>query len=417
MPLRPLPLLLPLCAAASPTPPPPRDDSTAAGAPVSVQLDPWCENSIRVRLRPAGGGASSGGPATAFSNAQRHDSVLCLSAECTHSEVTSGYTRGAVEGYAPGSAVPPNETLALAVYYKHSTTDNLVGLEAKLPGSAQGYKRVFGNGATLKSAASVAGPTKALTLYFNSQTQHSLTTTATAPPGYEKLQTLGFLCATEGCGRGPPPPPTALPVLTQLPGALREECLAEGPPPPPPLLGPGRLQHGNLEATVSLEAGALAVRFARASDGSELTTARPSFGAIVSSPYRQMTLQLSGPRSGASRVFGLGEVEGTPAQGGCDGNGTTAHALLLARNGLQMPLAASKFHIGLPWAYSVEAGFGVLVNAPGDGTVNVSESGAMDWLLASPQEIYFWMTTVAAPDAPASCAAENEGSFAASAAG
>ena len=104
MPLRLLPLLLPLCAAASPTPPPPRDDSTAAGAPVSVQLDPWCENSIRVRLRPAGGGASSGGPATAFSNAQRHDSVLCLSAECTHSETTSGYTRGAVEGYAPGSA-------------------------------------------------------------------------------------------------------------------------------------------------------------------------------------------------------------------------------------------------------------------------------------------------------------------------
>ncbi len=70
-----------------------------------------------------------------------------------------------------------------------------------------------------------------------------------------------------------------------------------------------------------------------------------SFGSEASAPgYRQMGLQLSGPpaNNSPSRAFSLGQVEGTSAHGGCDGNGTSAHALPLARNGLQMPLTASK---------------------------------------------------------------------------
>ena len=64
----------------------------------------------------------------------------------------------------------------------------------------------------------------------------------------------------------------------------------------------------------------------------------------------------------------------------------------------------AQFHIGIPWAYSVEAGFGVLLNNPGDGTVNISVSGAMDWQLVAQQQLDFWITTTATatPDAATS---------------
>ena len=96
---------------------------------VSIQLDPFCDNSIRVRLRPA---APQEDPAAAAVSwigppSRGGDSVLCLSEACTKSESSSGYTKGVAEGYAPGTAAPPNSTIELAVYYQRQHTDNLVG--------------------------------------------------------------------------------------------------------------------------------------------------------------------------------------------------------------------------------------------------------------------------------------------------
>ena len=51
-----------------------------------------------------------------------------------------------------------------------------------------------------------------------------------------------------------------------------------------------------------------------------------------------------------------------------------------------------KFHVSIPFAYS-SAGFGVLLNAPGDGTVSVSPAGAMTWALAAQKQLDFWLTT------------------------
>lgn len=149
-----------------------------------------------------------------------------------------------------------------------------------------------------------------------------------------------------------------------------------------------------------------------------MIVATPTIGAPSAEypGFRQMGLQLSGGTAAVSQVFGLGQVEGTSAHGGCDGNGTTAYALPLARNGLQMPLSASKFHVGIPWAYSREAGFGVLMNNPGDGTVTVNRTGAMDWQLDTQQQLDFWVT-VPPPSAgaTATAAAGHDGGGAAAA--
>lgn len=100
-----------------------------AASEVAIQLDSYCDNSIRVRLRPATPPVSPSVAATSWIGpaARGSDSVLCLSSECTHSESTSGYTKGIVEGYAPGPAAPSNSTIELAVYYQRQHTDNLVG--------------------------------------------------------------------------------------------------------------------------------------------------------------------------------------------------------------------------------------------------------------------------------------------------
>ena len=273
-----------------------------------------------------------------------------------------------------------------------------------------GYKKVFENGAILRTATAIPGAaTKPLTLYWNAQTSHSLTTTAETPPapGYKSVRLLGYLCAELNCGKPVPPPQPAGPVLDGLPGALQPDCLAaqqlEGAPAPPPPLHarwslakglwlptaitsgeetvggmeprvprvPSSLQHGNLKiAAVATAAGAaaagastanaagasaettLSLRIERVSDGALLTEATPAFGPPADcgpqcAGYSAMSLSLSAPKP--SKVYGLGQIENTSAHGGCDGNGTTASALPLARNGIgPIDLDASKFHVCAP---------------------------------------------------------------------
>lgn len=260
--------------------------AAAAAVGLSLQLDPWCDHSIRVRMRPGAGAAqpSTSEPATVYTSVARGDSVVCISTACAHSEVASGYTRGAVLGYTAGPVVPQNDTVELAVYYNHHTLDNLVGPAHQLPsygGRTKGYSQVFANGALLKRAASVApAPTKALVLYFNDQTHHSLATSSTPPAGYSQLTVLGHLCLTKGCGgtapRPAPAPAAPLPILSWLPGALRRDCMAGGgaaSPPPPPLRGAGHLQNGNLKAEVVVggPGGVPLIRFSvRASSDSSM---------------------------------------------------------------------------------------------------------------------------------------------------
>ena len=104
-------------------------DATASATELSMQLDPFCDNSIRVRVRPAPPAAASASAAAVswIGPASRGgDRVLCLSEDCTKSESSSGYTKGVVEGYTPGASAPPNSTVDLAVYYQRQHTDNLV---------------------------------------------------------------------------------------------------------------------------------------------------------------------------------------------------------------------------------------------------------------------------------------------------
>lgn len=106
--------------------------ATGSNTELSMQLDPFCDNSIRVRLRPAPPATTSAGAAAVswIGPASRGgDRVLCLSDECTKSESSSGYTKGVVEGYAPGASAPPNSTIELAVYYQRQHTDNMVAPE------------------------------------------------------------------------------------------------------------------------------------------------------------------------------------------------------------------------------------------------------------------------------------------------
>lgn len=94
----------------------------------------------------------------------------------------------------------------------------------------------------------------------------------------------------------------------------------------------------------------LLLRVERVSDGVLLTEATPEFGPAACDTqcagYSRMGLALSSPKQ--AKVYGLGQIENTSAHSGCDGNGTTASGLPLARNGIGLvDLAASKFHVRL----------------------------------------------------------------------
>ena len=210
---------------------------------VAVDVQPWCNNSFRVRMRPAN---ASTAPAVSMpaalytcddSNpkakcAGRNDTGLCMSDMCVRNEVASGYIRGTILGYSPGPAAAPAHAMPLALYWNAELGDNLVGPDdASFALPAPGYKRMWANGATWRSAT--ASPPLAeqqeqrveLVLYWNNATRHSMTTTAATAPspgsGFSRLLSLGYLCRTRGCGGAPPaptPPPPAPPVLDNLQG-------------------------------------------------------------------------------------------------------------------------------------------------------------------------------------------------------
>ena len=107
---------------------------------VSVDVQPWCNNSFRVRMRPAnasGAPAASepaalytcdgGGGSPKAKCAGRNDTGLCISPACVQNEAASGYVRGTVVGYTPGPAAAPAQTTPLALYWNAALKDNLVG--------------------------------------------------------------------------------------------------------------------------------------------------------------------------------------------------------------------------------------------------------------------------------------------------
>ena len=50
------------------------------------------------------------------------------------------------------------------------------------------------------------------------------------------------------------------------------------------------------------------------------------------------------------------------------------------------------------------AGFGFLLNLPGDGSVAVNSSGAIDWDVVAQKQMDFWITTTPAAAAGAAAA-------------
>ena len=94
-----------------------------------VALEPWCNDSIRVRVYPGHVNGMSAKPARIYFSSARHDTVLCISDACLHSESTSGYAPLALsapeEGYAPQYVVPNISTTALVMYYSHIHRANL----------------------------------------------------------------------------------------------------------------------------------------------------------------------------------------------------------------------------------------------------------------------------------------------------
>ena len=143
------------------------------GLPVAIAVQPWCDNSIRVRVYP--GEVSAGSTrAVLWTNAGRSDSLLCISDECEQAETTSGYTQGDLEGYAPHPSHP--DAVALDTWYSHEHTDNFVATRGTQPPDDT-YTRAFSNGFALSAPPSDG---MALELWARNSTHHTLSVASAA---------------------------------------------------------------------------------------------------------------------------------------------------------------------------------------------------------------------------------------------
>ena len=65
----------------------------------------------------------------------------------------------------------------------------------------------------------------------------------------------------------------------------------------------------------------------------------------------------------------------------------------LARNGQRVELRQTKFHVTIPTAFS-SAGYGVVFNMPGYGSVTVGEHGGMAWSIEADTGLDFWVSAL-----------------------
>ena len=180
------------------------------------------------------------------------------------------------------------------------------------------------------------------------------------------------------CGGGPPvaPPPEGAPVTngniyaSVVGGILNVRAVDTGV-----ALLSGRLPTFG-QATCATGSSAVSSTTATGAANSF-----SSFNVSFATPSRSRGPPVGGRVTyfGQDRIYGLGQLEG--AQDRCvDKSGSpfphSGCAPPLNRRKMRtIPVTSEKYHIAIPWLYST-AGFGVLFNQPGDGSIALNTTGS-----------------------------------------
>ena len=197
------------------------------------------------------------------------------------------------------------------------------------------------------------------------------------------------------------PPPTAPPAtalasaalqrvlaahgLEELPAALIDEC-GPGAPATPSVGVP--ILNGNLGVTLGAE-GSLA--FFNAETGAPYFAAQASLAPGAHAPYLAASVTTAAGNVN-ERLFGLGQTGWTANDdNGCPLGPSTS--VPLQRNGQQVSLQQTKFHVSIPFVYS-SAGYGFLYNMPGYGAAALGAlgEGGMQWRSDAALALDFWVT-------------------------
>jgi hypothetical protein len=185
--------------------------------------------------------------------------------------------------------------------------------------------------------------------------------------------------------------------LTELPGALIDDCGPGAPIAP----APGTpYTNGNLQATLAAD-GTLA--FTNAATQAPLFSA--AFGFSPSPTYAPYLAAALNTTAGDAqeRIFGLGQGGWTgEAPVGCPTlPPSTQVAVPLQRNGQTINLQQRKFHVSIPFVFST-AGYGLLYHMPGYGAVTVGNLsvGGTAWSSEAALALDFWVTGLPAGSSP-----------------
>jgi alpha-D-xyloside xylohydrolase len=172
--------------------------------------------------------------------------------------------------------------------------------------------------------------------------------------------------------------------------------------------------NGNLKVTLDAASGSLS--FTNMATGATLlNSAEVEFGRSPSVPgLASASLSVTaGDKS--EKLFGLGQGTWSRGNGGLGGgcasrgnsSTNTERVVPLVRNGQTVDLMQRKFHISIPFLYST-AGYGILFNQGGYGSVTVGEegTGGHTWSAEAVLEIDLWITGLPALPSEAGAAAE-----------
>ncbi len=146
--------------------------------------------------------------------------------------------------------------------------------------------------------------------------------------------------------------------------------------------------NGNLRATLA-EDGTLT--FALVDSGRPLVSADYSLAPAELAGYMKGALSLRAADAD-EHIYGLGQGGWTRSAGCPSGD---QKVVPLVRNGQSAPLLQTKFSVTIPFAYS-SAGYGVVFNMPGYGTVRVGELGVggSEWTADATLGLDFWISAM-----------------------
>ena len=175
--------------------------------------------------------------------------------------------------------------------------------------------------------------------------------------------------------------------LTDIPGALIDECGPGAPFTPTPS---APATNGNLKVSVD-SAGELTF-------SNEATTAiyfRAKYALTTSNYSGFLTASLTTIAGNVNeRIFGLGQGGWTGECSGCPTLPPSTQVVVpLQRNGQFVILQQRKFHVSIPFVYST-AGYGLLYHQPGYGNVSVGEFGVggTAWISDAALGLDFWVS-------------------------